>query len=262
MEVMQSSSSALGVKGPSVLFFLPHFDIINGMVPDYMHCICLGVLRQVAKLWFQTKNHDEPFYIGGSMSKVDEYLFSIKPPCSISRTPRSLSVMKYWKAHEWLVWLLFYSLPVLKGILPHTYAHWGILVDCIAILLHARVTFEELKSCETGLICFVQDFLPLYGKQHLSFNVHQTLHLVESVRNWGPLWTHSAFLFESYNAVLLKMIRGTQGVPARIVHTFSLTRGIPVNVKATLPQFSDVQRAFISDLTSNKHDIKSAHKIS
>ena len=117
LESMLSGSSALGVKGPSILLFLPHFDIINGMVPDKVHCICLGVVRQVAKLWFETKNHAEPFYIGNFLSKIDKYLLSIKPLCNISRTPRSLSVMKFWKAHEWLVWLLFYSLPVLKGIL-------------------------------------------------------------------------------------------------------------------------------------------------
>lgn len=82
----------------------------------------------------------------------------------------------------------------------------------------------------------------------LNFNVHQTLHLVEGVKNWGPLWTHSAFLFESYNAVLLNMIRGTQGVPVQIVRTFCLTRAIPLNVKATLPQCSDAQKAIILDI--------------
>jgi hypothetical protein len=121
LESVQSGSSCMGVKGPSILCLLPNFDIINGMVPDYMHCICLGVVRQMAKLWFEAKNHDCAYYIGNSISLVDKRLLSIKPPCSISRTPRSLSVMKFWKAHEWLVWLLFYSLPVLKDILHQKY---------------------------------------------------------------------------------------------------------------------------------------------
>lgn len=28
-----------GVKGPSALVNLPKFDLISGMVPDYMHCV-------------------------------------------------------------------------------------------------------------------------------------------------------------------------------------------------------------------------------
>ena len=58
------------------------------------------------------------------------------------------------------------------------------------------------------------------------------------------------------------MIRGTHGVPAQIVHTFSLTRSIPLNVKTTLPQCSDMQRSFISSLTSKKRNVKSACRIS
>lgn len=32
-----------GVKGPSILFLLPGYDFISGLVPDYMHCALLGV---------------------------------------------------------------------------------------------------------------------------------------------------------------------------------------------------------------------------
>jgi len=73
---------------------------------------------------------------------------------------------------------------------------------------------------------FVSDFENLYGKQHLSFNVHQTLHLVQSVRDWGPLWSHAENLFESYNSVLLNMIK----VCLCRLCTHFLTRAIPANV--------------------------------
>jgi len=128
--VAKKQQTCLGVKGPSLLHLLPQFDIVRGMVPDYMHCICLGVVRQMAVLWFDGKNHDEHFYIGKAVGTVDIRLFSIKPPCNISRTPRSITQLKFWKAHEWLAWLLYYSLPVLKDILPSRfYNHWALMVD-------------------------------------------------------------------------------------------------------------------------------------
>ena len=107
-----------GIKGVSILHCLPTFDIISGFIPDYMHCILLGVCRQLAKLWFDSKNSKMPFYIGLKVNVIDERLLSIKPPSSISRTPRSITLHKFWKAHEWLAWLLYYGIPVLTTVLP------------------------------------------------------------------------------------------------------------------------------------------------
>jgi hypothetical protein len=104
----------------------------------------------------------------------------------------------------------------------------------------------------------VTDFQRLYGKEHMSFNVHQTLHLVQSVKDWWPLWSHSAFVFESFNAVLLKMIKGTQGVPKQILSTFCLTRAIPQNVRSVLPHCSDNEAQFIEALTTHTHKIRCA----
>jgi len=50
MEAVETKAPCMGVKGPSLLSLLPDFDIIHGLVPDYMHCICLGVVRQLASL--------------------------------------------------------------------------------------------------------------------------------------------------------------------------------------------------------------------
>lgn len=258
-ETLRTKQPCLGVKGPSLLSLLPQFDVVRGMVPDYMHCICLGVVRQVANLWFDSKNHDEQFYIGRSAAVVDARLMAIKPPSSLSRTPRSISHMKFWKAHEWLAWLLYYSLPVIKDIVQSSYYnHWAILVDCVSILLSTNISLSQLVYCERSFRCFVIDFESLYGKQNLSFNVHQTLHLVQSVKDWGPLWSHSAFMFEAFNAVLLKMIKGTQGVPRQILNTFCLTRAIPLNISTALPKCSPAEQDFIKTLITHKRRLASA----
>ncbi|XP_076833120.1 uncharacterized protein LOC143478075 isoform X2 [Brachyhypopomus gauderio] len=91
----------LGIKGPSAIADLRHFDIINGVVPDYMHCVLLGVCRQISALWFDSKNSTHPWYIGLNTARIDANLMSIKPPSTISRVPRSVLERKFWKAHEW-----------------------------------------------------------------------------------------------------------------------------------------------------------------
>ena len=92
--------------------------------------------------------------------------------------------------------------------------------------------------------------------------MHQLLHITLSVRDWGPLWAHSAFMFESFNAELLKMIKGTQGVPKQILNTFCLTRAIPYNVGAVLPNCSQSEAMFIQSLTSHRHSIQDALRMS
>lgn len=42
----------------------------------------------------------------------------------------------------------------------------------------------------------------MYGKVNVSYNVHQLLHLTDSVEARGPLWATSCFPFEGRNILL------------------------------------------------------------
>lgn len=86
------------MKGPSWLLVVPCFDIIKGTSVDYMHCVLLGVCRQLLRLWLLSQYHEEVWYLGNKLSVLDERLCNIKPPSEIKRTPRSLaSTRMYWK---------------------------------------------------------------------------------------------------------------------------------------------------------------------
>lgn len=91
-----------GIKGASVLFLLNVFNIIESFVPEYMHCVLLGVVKTIVMWWTTKSNKDEPFYFGLD-TKIDEFnsiLMSIKPPSEVTRIPRSLRDMKLWKVSE------------------------------------------------------------------------------------------------------------------------------------------------------------------
>ncbi|XP_061570030.1 uncharacterized protein LOC133423733 [Cololabis saira] len=213
-QAIASGNPSLGVKGPSILCNLPDFNIIDGCVPDYMHSVLLGVVRSIATLWLNPENNQSPWYIGRSIEQIDAILTSIKPPCNISRVPRSMKDRKFWKAHEWYMWMLYYSIPTLKGILPESYLkHWFKLVMGVSILLGENIAPLQISESEKWLTEFVQEMASLYGTNNVTFNVHLCLHLPNTVKNWGPLWAQSAFVFESYNGVLLDMVKSSQGEP-------------------------------------------------
>lgn len=52
---------------------------------------------------------------------------------------------------------------------------------------------------EQLLLEFVGKVETLHGKEFVSFKVHLTSHLALSVLNWGPVLTHSTFMYENYN---------------------------------------------------------------
>lgn len=54
---------------------------------------------------------------------------------------------------------------------------------------------------------FVNDFSKLYGKECISQNVHNLLHICRDVKKYGVLDNFSAFRFENYMSTIKGMIR-------------------------------------------------------
>ena len=83
-----------GVKGLSAPHILPSFDVIDGVVIDYMHCLLEGIGKKLCALWFQYSPAE--YYIGRHIHLVDERMLSNKPPDEM-RVPRSITNRALWK---------------------------------------------------------------------------------------------------------------------------------------------------------------------
>lgn len=221
-----------GLKSKSPLCILPFFDVCLGFQIDYMHNTLLGNCHHLASLWIESSSHQEDYYIGLKLAEIDERLLAITPPTSISRRPRSISQWKDWHANEWRSWLLYYSLPCLKGILPTVYyKHHCVLVTTLHILLRDNITTGDLDAAAEHLADYVTEFEVLYGSDQMFFNVHLLLHIPKSVLQWGPLWCYSMFSFESANNGLMRLVKGSTGVAAQIVSKYAVSKYLPHLVK-------------------------------
>ncbi|XP_037522067.2 uncharacterized protein LOC119399326 [Rhipicephalus sanguineus] len=232
-EVHNTGVYKRGVKGPSPLINLPAFDIVWSFSPDYMHCVLLGVTRQVMELWLS--NVGAPYYIGSPqlLQEIDERLCCIKPPQCIPRLPRSVQLRKYWKAVEWQQWLLYFGLVCLDGILPVRYLnHFSLLVKGTFLLLQDSVPSSDIAMSTDCLVQFVVGIQFLYGEKNMTSNVHQLLHLPKSVVLQGPLWAHSCFCFEASMGRLKGLISSAKGVPHQIMtrvmmaHTLNASKAV------------------------------------
>lgn len=198
----------LGVKGLSPMVAFNNFDMAKSFTIDYMHAILLGVTRNLISFWIDTSFNKKPFYITKSKRRLlNKRLLRIKTPTYLSRPPRSLDQLKNFKSSEFRS-LLLYFLPIcLERLMPSKYIeHFRLLSSSIYILLKPIISIEELEETEKTLKRFVNNYQDYYGEVSMTMNVHQILHLVDCVRNFGPLWTFSMFPFESYNGLLKSFI--------------------------------------------------------
>lgn len=223
-----------GVKGLSPAIAFDHFDMVKSYAIDYMHCVCLGVVKKMPKFWF-TANHGS--YITPELrKKLNSRLTSIKPCSFITRLPRSLDDIGKFKASEFRSLLLYYFPVVLKNILKKKYYdHFMLLSEAIFILLKTNITRDDLIKAESNLIQFVKDFEDLYGKPSMTLNIHQLQHLVLCVKNLGPLWTQSMFSFESNNATFSRYVKGQSDVLLELKTKYMLHKSVPESAKAKPP---------------------------
>lgn len=113
-----------GIIGEAALLKIDGFDFIRAFVPEYMHCVCLGVIRYFIILWLTANKKTDLWYIGDQITTLNFRLSKVKPPYEITRTTNSFDNIRYWKASEFRSFALFYY-PILKGILPEPfYSHF------------------------------------------------------------------------------------------------------------------------------------------
>ena len=78
-----------GVKGVSPLSSI--LNLVNQIPLDYMHCVLQGVIKGLMHLWFDSCNHEKPYYLGKHLRIIDQLLEKQRPPHEFSRRPRSIS---------------------------------------------------------------------------------------------------------------------------------------------------------------------------
>jgi Transposase family tnp2 len=207
-----------GVTGMSYLHYLPFFDVVFGMIPDSMHCVYLGVTKMFLEMW--TSISRQQYSI--KSSTIDNLMLNVKAPSELSRTYRSLvKCFSDWKASEFRNFLLIYSAPILKNVLPDRfYKHWLLLVNYMRILTKKTITDEDLTICKKLAIRFTHMIPHLYGPKYVRSNVHLLQHIVDSTKLWGAPWASSAFLFESLGGLLGKFFKGSNRISKQIFSNF------------------------------------------
>lgn len=242
---------AKGVKGPSLLSnIMP--DMISGMGIDIMHGIFLGLTKLLLRLWFDPLLANELYSLSGMLHVIDARLTNMRPPSFVQRMPRAIKThLSLWKAQEYKLWLIYYSVPILLGIMNERYFNHHLqLLSAIYLLSQDSISFHQVEVAKNHLHLYVSKFAELYGVRNMSMNVHQLLHLPDVVLDLGPLWVYSCFFLEDLNGKLSKLIHGTRHAGLQVCSGASIYMNLSVLI-GTLPVDSRV-RKFCEQLRCNK----------
>lgn len=201
------------------LLDIPNVGLVSSIPLDYMHLVCLGVVKQfLVKTWVHGKRPHKIHV--NRVNSISNNLLNLKMylPIEFARKPRTLKEGKRWKATEFRQFLLYTSPVVLKNILAiDKYYHFLTLTVAIRILLDNSLLNTYMDYAEELLKHFVDSTKTLYSPCFLTHNIHNLLHIVDDARRFGNIQNFSNFEFENYMQFYKKILRKKNDVLQQIV---------------------------------------------
>ncbi|KAE8739390.1 hypothetical protein FOCC_FOCC015112, partial [Frankliniella occidentalis] len=225
-----------GILGPTILKNMILTSLMPSTSVDIMHTLFQGVFKTlVMQLWFQ-ESLNEDFNVSARNDVVSDLLCKIKPPHCIERIPQSQSKIKFWKASEFMAFFFYYSLPILNLVLYQLhFNHFKLLHLAIVLLCKQSVTDDDIILSQLLLDEFVKQYEIIYGMKRMTYNLHVLRHLPSVVRELGPLWTSSCFMFENLNGALKHVVHGTQQAGVQVQNYFELLTQLPTMIDNLQP---------------------------
>ena len=213
-----------------------NIGLVSSFVLDYMHLVCIGVVKRLLKTWMSGKID---IRISSACSAtISQQLESLRKhiPVEFARKPRSLQEMERWKATEFRQFLVYTGCVALKSnIRLDLYENFLCLMVSVFVLLSPTLCSTWNRYAAQLLTVFVQQCEQLYGPEFVVYNVHSLLHIPDDVQKFGALDTISAFPFESFLGHIRKVIRKSddvlQQLSRRLSEGYFRSRPSAVSVK-------------------------------
>lgn len=136
---------------------------------DYMHLVCLGVVKRMLCYLKQGPKESKLSY--RHISELSTKLLALngKMPSEFARQPRSLMEMDKWKATEFRQFLLYTGPIVLRNTVSNdVYNHFLVLTVAMSILLNSSDEQRNayLPYAQELLVYFVRKCKDIYGETY------------------------------------------------------------------------------------------------
>ena len=213
-----------------MLLNIDYFDYVSSITAEYMHLVCLGVVKRLLELCFSVgenrpRNTKRPL---SSPQLFNDLIKNVKVFHEFSRRIRKLD-LSVMKAQELRNVLLFYF-PIITQCLNGDEKEiklWEMLAFMIRACIlpedeFSQVNVNQIKYCQKKFYTLYQS---LFGLVNCPYSIHVLPSHLLKIRSQGPLTENSAFRFEAFYAELRNSFRpGTTSVLKQMMETVLLKR--------------------------------------
>lgn len=207
-EIRRISSDTLqGFTGKSLLLEFPQFDFIHGVPCEYMHTICLGVIKKMLVLTFNLgeKRHRSTTRKLTPPSQFSRRMKNIKVPREFSRRGRNLdiSVLKAQELRN--IGIIFF--PIIVDCIEKEAKEirlWLLLAFIVRACIIPESEYEIVVKQDilNSSHQFYALYEQLFSVKNCTYNTHVFGSHILDMRTKGPLTMTSAFPFESFYSEL------------------------------------------------------------
>ena len=214
-------------------------DMVYSFSIDYMHAVCLGVMKRLLHIWLGKDSvFNHRIYritnIREMNSRIELLIRSI-PGNIFARRPRKIDHVSYWKATEFRLFLLYTGHIILKDLLPiKYYNNFLCLSFSMLILLNSNSTKEKILYAKNLLHFFINDCETIYGNFFSIYNVHMLSHIADDRLKYKNLDYCSSFKFENYLGMMKNLIKSGFLPLRQLVNRIEERKYIPLISKINL----------------------------
>ncbi|KAK3907609.1 Sensitive to high expression protein 9-like protein, mitochondrial [Frankliniella fusca] len=191
----------------------------DNVVVDYMHAILRLVKKHMELINQPARKH---FWLPSSaksamvdiISAVDLVISQIQSNTSVIRELRPLSDLVMWKASEWRSWLLIWYTLVCYG-------------KATFLMLRKEVSHYHITYAMELFQNYICLFQKYFFDENMVYIAHLLTHISEGVFNFGPVWGHNSFLYESKNRRILALSESPYFLSYQIARKFVVFQSLP-----------------------------------
>ena len=193
-----------GILGPSPLLDFQNFDFIYGIPTEYLHSVCIGLVKRLLELCFTIGDNRSRITTRklSSTLKFNAKMTTIKVPREFSRRCRKLD-FAVMKAQELRNIVLFFF-PLIINLIEENAKErhvWLALSFCIRACILPENEYSSLllsPIITKTMSIFYTYYESLFGPHNCTYTVHVITNHLLDMRIHGPLTETSAFDFETF----------------------------------------------------------------
>ena len=249
--ISSSINSQIQFGQKDVTFFenFRDFKPVSSQIIDLLHCLFGGCVKKLVYLLFDYEYRENSFSLFKNLNTINASIQKLKPPTIFCTRIRSIKFVKFFRAHEFRAFILYYGPMILRDHLSEAQFNNLILLSQISFLA-SQSFFDEISiaSLEIKIHAFLTGFAEIYGKQFISINFHELVHIPDNIRNNGAIYQLSCFGFENLNKLLKETVHGSRRPDLEIFSKINMLFNSVRNINL---ESCDEITTFVRDINSS-----------